>query len=913
MISISTVTYAQECDLTNKQYEMDSFDGWDTAPNGSVQNLAVQDGVLSYDIDGVNPYLRSATPLGLCTETNRLIKVSLKNQTIGTSARMYFKMNEHNAFAGNSVTISIAPNSNEFIEYTFDMSAHLNWVGVIKELRIDLPVGAEVTSGRVEIDYIRLESGGCQPQSILYEQPGIKSTEDTSFTLVATSTSGLSVSASIISGPATINGMDVTLTGEPGKVILLLEQEGNETFCTAKNEEITMYVKGDLWDTYSDTWVGADELGRVLPTANEVGTPRDNKHVSIFYHIWHRQRSAIYDITKILEANPTNPQYGPVPQFHHDFEPYLGYYLSVDEFVIRKHVQMLIDAGVEVIILDQSNNDIHETEYQALVNVYSEMFNQGINVPKIVTFTNDALPVQELYDNYYSNGLYQDLWYYWKGKPLILAKTYDSFSAELLDFFSMRESWAISDAAWFENGKDKWPWLDMYPQPNYGWHEDPSIPEAMSVSAGFRVNGNVGRSFHNGIQPEHDEYFLPLDHSLTSKGFFFQDQWDRAIETDPEMIFCAGFNEFTAQHAVTDEDGPWINFAGEYFKKDVDVGRDYFIALFNQEYSREIEPAKTGIVDNYYYQLISNIRKYKGVRSVATVMQESSITINDDFSQWNSIANEYRDDIGDITHRNEKRFDGKEYYVNTSGRNDIKVSKVISSNDSIYFYVETTNNLTEWSSEKWMWLLINTDADYTTGWHGYDYIINHDVLNANKTILKANENTEFSWNNPVEIDMAYTGNKLHLKIAKSDLGITNIDEFSFDFKWADNSLPTGDIMEFIDMGDAAPNARFNYRYSFSNDEIPTEVNTDTKGLTEGHLVLSPNPASDLIQIQFRGYSQRISQLAILDVNGSTRIKHTIGDPNQLNEQINISNLPTGLYFVRVLVDGKILCDKFIKR
>jgi hypothetical protein len=38
-------------------------------------------------------------------ESNGLVKISLKNQTVGTVARMYFKMSEHNAFAGHVATM----------------------------------------------------------------------------------------------------------------------------------------------------------------------------------------------------------------------------------------------------------------------------------------------------------------------------------------------------------------------------------------------------------------------------------------------------------------------------------------------------------------------------------------------------------------------------------------------------------------------------------------------------------------------------------------------------------------------------------------------------------------------------------------------------------------------------------------
>lgn len=60
------------------------------------------------------------------------------------------------------------------------------------------------------------------------------------------------------------------------------------------------------WDTFSDTWVATDGLGRSLPTQAEVGTPRKNKFVGIFYFLWLGRHSDAgpYDITKILAADP---------------------------------------------------------------------------------------------------------------------------------------------------------------------------------------------------------------------------------------------------------------------------------------------------------------------------------------------------------------------------------------------------------------------------------------------------------------------------------------------------------------------------------------------------------------------------------------------------------------------------------
>ena len=35
----------------------------------------------------------------------------------------------------------------------------------------------------------------------------------------------------------------------------------------------------------------------------------------------------------------------------------------------------------------------------------------------------------------------------------------------------------------------------------------------------------------------------------------------------------------------------------------------------------------------------------------------------------------------------------------------------------------------------------------------------------------------------------------------------------FDFKWADNIPDSGDILDFLDHGDVAPNGRFNYQFA----------------------------------------------------------------------------------------------------
>lgn len=61
---------------------------------------------------------------------------------------------------------------------------------------------------------------------------------------------------------------------------------------------------------------------------------------------------------------------------------------------------------------------------------------------------------------------------------------------------------------------------------------------------------------------------------------------------------------------------------------------------------------------------------------------------------------------------------------------------------------------------------------------------------------------------------------MELAIPMADLGITNPNEFTLDFKWIDNAVNDGDIQECLSDGDSAPNGRFRYRYQFKKINNP---------------------------------------------------------------------------------------------
>ena len=432
-------------------------------------------------------------------------------------------------------------------------------------------------------------------------------------------------------------------------------------------------------DEQSNTWVATDALGRTMPDFDECGPPRDGKFVGIFYFLWmeYRPGQGLYDITKLLAANPDNPQYGPQQAFHWWGEPHMGYYVCDDEFVIRKHAQMLTDAGIDVICFDVTNTLTYDNNYLAICRVFEDIRKTGRTTPQIAFLANtrSAEVVQKLYNRFYSKGLYSELWFRWKGKPLILAPE-EGLSQQLREFFTIRQSWAwTSSKGWFGDGKDKWPWLDHYPQ-NPGWHESPDEPEQVSVCVAQHPVSNIGRSFHDGEQP-------PPNQRAPEKGLYFAEQWRRALEIDPEFIFITGWNEWIAQRFVKSERrGGAQHFLGEPLK----MGETYFVDQYNQEYGRDIEPMQGGHGDNYYYQMVEGIRHFKGVHQRPKASAPKTIHLNNDFSQWQDVGPEFLDDIGDTAHRNHYGWGLAEPYVNTTGRNDFDLIKVARDEQNLYFY-----------------------------------------------------------------------------------------------------------------------------------------------------------------------------------------------------------------------------------
>jgi uncharacterized repeat protein (TIGR01451 family) len=83
---------------------------------------------------------------------------------------------------------------------------------------------------------------GLQNQTISFGTLPNKLTTDPPFSLLATASSGLPVSFSVQSGPASISGNTLTLTGAPGSVTIRASQAGNTQYNPAPNVDRTFQV-----------------------------------------------------------------------------------------------------------------------------------------------------------------------------------------------------------------------------------------------------------------------------------------------------------------------------------------------------------------------------------------------------------------------------------------------------------------------------------------------------------------------------------------------------------------------------------------------------------------------------------------------------------------------------------------------
>lgn len=594
------------------------------------------------------------------------------------------------------------------------------------------------------------------------------------------------------------------------------------------------------------SWTAIDGLGRELPAHSETGSVRKDKYVGIFYWTWHDFFSVWEprNITEILEKNPeaandfSHPAWGKtasgIPYFWN--QPLFGYYSSKDTYVIRKHAELLADAQIDVIFFDCTNGtNLYLDAANVLFNVFEKAKQEGINVPKIgfmlninptVMMENNRLELIELYNRIYKDGKYEDLWFYWEDKPLVLSTdkcldTSDPLEKEISEFFTFRRSDDMFDTKDTKYEDKLWGWLSVYPQTKYGVRADGTVEQmtvgiAQNYSDEHRLTamndprgGVHGRSF---VKDNYSYSYTYKGEKITVNsgtedkikyGLNIQQQWDYVMKVDPDFVFVTGWNEWIA--------GRWDKW--------IDV-ENAFPDQYNDEYSRDIEPSNGILKDHYYYQLVANVRRFKGVNETVVYKETNSIDINGDLTQWDNVKAEYIHYSGNTPARNSKGYGNLRYRSDTM-RNDIVRSKVAYDADNIYFYVETSEDITNPSGNAWMRLFIDTETGSASSadWEEFEYVINRVSPSDNTAVLEKSSGG-WNWTKVGDVNYKVNGKVLQISVSRNLLGMEK--EVNFNFKWVDNTQEDGDIMDFYKSGDAAPMGRFMFVFRSTLTAKPAE-------------------------------------------------------------------------------------------
>lgn len=571
-------------------------------------------------------------------------------------------------------------------------------------------------------------------------------------------------------------------------------------------------VSDSLWN-YSAGLPATDALGRRLPGNEEVGYVRRDRFVGLFYWTWHSNFAHMpaRNVTEVLASHPDadgNTNHSAwaaegTPYFWS--EPLFGYYRNTDRWVLRRHAEMLADAGVDVIVFDCTNGAFTWKEsYMALCQEFMNARRDGVNTPKIAFMLafgptpGSREAILEIYRDLYKPQLYKELWFYWKGKPLIMAypemvdPALAAEYAEVRNFFTFRPGQPLYNQG--SQRPDHWGWLAVYPQAGFGkdakgQFEQSTVGVAQNWSkerglTAMNAPGTFGRSYTDaGGQRE-----TP---NAEAWGFNFQEQWERALKLDPEFLFITGWNE-------------WIAGRHNLWQEQVNAFPDEF----SPEKSRDIEPMKGGFGDAYYYQMVANIRRFKGVPAQEKASPERSIRIDGKFGDWAGVEPRFRAHRGSTLVRDSKGW-GTLHYRDSTGRNDLVLARVARDSRFVYFYIEAAAPLTSPLERGWMRLLVDTDRNKATGWEGYDLIVNRE-LPGRKALVEKNLGG-WNWHPLSSADFAVHGASLELALPRILFGERG--PLRFEFKWSDNMQEEGNLTDFYLHGDVAPAGRFNFLFS----------------------------------------------------------------------------------------------------
>jgi len=671
---------------------------------------------------------------------------------------------------------------------------------------------------------------------------------------------------------------------------------------------------------------GVDEFGRTFST---LSGSRDGRYVGMFYWIWLGQHAGImngiYDNTKIIAAdsgdimktllNRAGSENSPVGQFHFWGEPLYQYYNSGDDYVIRKHVELLTMAGVDFVVFDVTNVATYNYVWDKLMRIWDEYRQQGWNVPRIAFYTNTSSEetMVHLYNVLYSRNKYPELWFRPDGnRPLIIGK-FDSepstgMEQTIREFFYFRTSqWPLEkalnptlpDSMVFH--PDGFPWIDWQKpqrlyndvisvsvaQHPYGPFSDTYTRNAVNWGRGFTLSSRINDTIPSTGSANYRTVPGTNDASKIRTGANFEQEWKLALKADPKFVFVNGWNQWVAIKDTTT------------FSDRVSI-----YDCLNEEYSWDIEPMMGGYNDAYYIQLIQNVRKYKGISGSPVVKDERTIDVEGSASQWESVKNVYRN-IGSKNYGRDYAAFAVERYTMEAPENNLQEIKVTNDKDNIYFYISSEGDISGYSETKtnWMNIYIGTGTIKHQGWEGYNYVINRKRRSEGAAEIEKLDSTG-TGEKTGEAEYRISGNVMQVKIPREALSLTD-STISIYFKVSDGVEKPEDIMDYYVTGKSLPMGRLSYVYS--NMGV-TGVKENGRENIPGKYSLKqnyPNPFNPETEIEYGIAEAGKVTLKVYNLLGE-EVRTLVNQEQEAGSyrvKFNASGLASGTYLYRLSTTG----------
>lgn len=548
-----------------------------------------------------------------------------------------------------------------------------------------------------------------------------------------------------------------------------------------------------------------DGVGRRLP---EISGYRSDKSVGLFYFLWHGQHepgSTVRNVTELLKTNYTDlfdrdPQNPVVPKnaWLHVHEPLYGYYNSLDEWVMRKHIELFIAAGLDFVTFDFTNGFYYDGPLQNFLKILREYKDAGWNVPKVSFYLwikgNEL--AHRLLEEVYNNEAYKDLVFRTgSGKPLLIGSIQldagnlgEVLDQEMMDYFDVRQS-----AIMYPNQEDDvlWP----YWQFKRDWKVYTDMVNVSSAQAGNAFsfayapadppyNNEVHGRGWSSAHPENGNVDAIL------RGENAQEGWDNAIAKDPDIIFVCGWNEWVVQ------------------KQFLPDGMPHYTDNFSVDCSRDIEMLRAatyvpdgkggyreeGFGDNFYMQLAYNIRKFKGISGAAPAAGKMQIDIHGDLTQWDAVKEKYLALSTEKKARNAQGFYDGLIYTQAAPENVIEHVQVAHDSEHIYFKITAKKAI-----ETDLRVYLGVEGSARASWCGFHYVVQGSTV------------SNFAGETVGAVSRDLRENVLQIAVPSSALELP-ADGFKITFKIADGVEKTEDILDYYVSGEVFPVGRYAYLY-----------------------------------------------------------------------------------------------------